>query len=180
MSQIIKVILLSIFNGEQGTLPDTFGVLLHGPSKEQLRLHFDFRILCQDGASQKYSFGIKGGSGSKSCLKCTETAIVPPGADAEEAALRERIMKIQGGKKQLAVAISSFCQKVKNKMTDPEKARALARLNESLENWEEKMLEQANKAALRSQELLQRAFAPCTLRYQEGLQCKRTLMNSPS
>ena len=44
-------------------------------------------------------------------------------------------------------------------MTDPEKARALAHLNESLENWEEKMLEQANKAALRSQELLQRASA---------------------
>ena len=86
MSQIIMVILLSIFNGEQGTLPDTFGVLLHGPSKEQLRSHFDFSILCQDGASQKYSFGVKGDSGSKSCLKCTETAIVPPGADAEEAA----------------------------------------------------------------------------------------------
>ena len=44
MSQIIMVILLSIFNGEQGTLPDTFGVLLHGPSKEQLRSHFDFSI----------------------------------------------------------------------------------------------------------------------------------------
>ena len=57
MSQIIKVILLSIFNGEQGTLPDTFGVLL---------------ILLAS----------KGDSGSKSCLKC------------EEAALRERIMKI--------------------------------------------------------------------------------------
>ena len=77
----------------------------------------------------------------------------------DKSALRERIMRIQGGKKQLAVAISSFCQKVKNKMTDPEKARALAHLNESLENWEEKMLEQANKAALCSQELLQRASA---------------------
>ena len=50
MSQIIKVILLSIFNGEQGTLPDTFGVLLillasretavQNPASSARRLHF--------------------------------------------------------------------------------------------------------------------------------------------
>ena len=86
MGQIIRIILESIFNGAQQALPDSVGVLLHGPDDRPIGFHFDFAILCQDGASQKYSFGIKGDSGSKYCLKCTETAIVPEDADPEEAA----------------------------------------------------------------------------------------------
>jgi hypothetical protein len=85
MSQILNKILLSIFNGQQQALPDTVGVLLHGPDNLAVRLHFDLAIFCQDGASQKYTFGIKEDAGTRFCLKCTETALVPDGADPEEA-----------------------------------------------------------------------------------------------
>jgi len=85
MSQILNKILLSIFNGQQQALPDTVGVLLHGPDNLAVRLHFDLAIFCQDGAPQKYTFGIKEDAGTRFCLKCTETALVPDGADPEEA-----------------------------------------------------------------------------------------------
>eukprot|EP00435_Cladocopium_sp_Y103_P051664 s2140_g16.t1 len=86
MSQILNKILLSVFNGQQQALPDTVGVLLHGPDRKAVRFHFDLAIFCQDGASQKYTFGLKGDSGTRFCMKCTETALVPDGADPEEAA----------------------------------------------------------------------------------------------
>ena len=54
----IKLILLSIFNGPNA-VPDLAGILLQAETQKPIRFHFDFQILVQDGASQKYTFGIR-------------------------------------------------------------------------------------------------------------------------
>ena len=71
MGQIMKTILLDIFCSTKASLLD-LGVVLQGPNpQESFRLFFKFSIFIQDGASQKLTFGIKGDSGTKSCLKCS-------------------------------------------------------------------------------------------------------------
>ena len=94
MSQVMKILLLEIFCSEAGS-PADIGIILQGPQpEERLRFWFQFGVLIQDGSAQKFSYGIKGDSGSKFCLKCSnQTCILLPGEEDEENAICPAKMK---------------------------------------------------------------------------------------
>ena len=68
MSQVFREILRSIFCSVSGT--PAAGVLLHASSGGSIRLHWTLGAVVQDGAAQKATWGLKGDSGNKFCLKC--------------------------------------------------------------------------------------------------------------
>lgn len=87
MSQVIKHLLLSIFHGQLAS-PQSLGVLLEKPDGSKFRVYFDLGFFVQDGASQRECFSIKGDSGSKFCLKCSnQICILMPGEEDEENAV---------------------------------------------------------------------------------------------
>ena len=70
MGQLMKIFLMEIFEAGPAS-PTELGVALQGPTKaDDIKIFFRFSIFIQDGASQKLTYGIKGDSGNKFCLKC--------------------------------------------------------------------------------------------------------------
>ena len=77
-----------------------------------------------------------------------------------KAGLKQRMVVTSVNSKQLAVAIISYCESVKSsKASNSEKDFALVQLNESVQTWKNKMVEQVEKASFCHQGLVQRASA---------------------
>ncbi|CAE7839415.1 unnamed protein product [Symbiodinium sp. CCMP2592] len=75
MSQVIKHLLCSIFHGKVAS-PQHLGIMLDKPDGSKWRLFFTLGYFIQDGASQREIFTIKGDSGSKFCLKCSNQVAI--------------------------------------------------------------------------------------------------------
>ena len=87
MSQVIKHLLCTIFHGKMAS-PQHLGIMLDKPDGSKWRLYFTLGYFIQDGASQRECFTIKGDSGSKFCLKCSnQVAILLEGETDEEKAV---------------------------------------------------------------------------------------------
>lgn len=67
IGQVVRVMLERIFC--EKVSPQT-GLVVKDPAGEPLRLFFKMGMFLQDGAAQKYVFGIKGDAGSRFCMLC--------------------------------------------------------------------------------------------------------------
>ena len=92
MSQVVKELLLSIFNADVGN-PEDFGILAHDASRRPFRFFFKFSLLVQDGSAHKYCYGIKGDAGSRYCLKCANVLQLETGTVDDEAVVKMPLSK---------------------------------------------------------------------------------------
>ena len=73
--------------------------------------------------------------------------------------LQEGIVATQSNIKQLAVALIRYCKSVTSSKSDSDKDAARSQLEETLQTWKDKMLEQGNKASICNRGFVQRTAA---------------------